>query len=67
MNCLSIIRGIFGCSAVAGFIIMVATICKNDYVDALGQYYPISEMFPEVFVGLAMFLIGWLMCEVIKD
>lgn len=58
MNYLKVIKTVAGLTAFAGFFLMVGTTGRSDYMDAIGAYYPVTEMFPQMLIGLAMFAGG---------
>ena len=56
MNFSKVIRGTTGIMAVMGFFLMVGTAGRSDYMDAIGAYYPVTKMLPQMLIGLAMMI-----------
>lgn len=58
MNYLKAIKTVAGLTAFAGFFLMVGSANTSDYMDAIGAYYPITAMIPQMLLGMAMFAGG---------
>lgn len=63
MNYLKVIRTVAGITAFAGFMLMVGTAGKLDYMDAIGAYYPMAKIIPQAILGFAMFTGGALVAK----
>lgn len=46
-----------------GFFLIVGTAGTSDFMDEIGAYYPVTEMLPQMLIGLAMMLVGFLVCR----
>ena len=63
MNYLKVIKTVAGITAFAGFMLMVGSASTSDYMDAIGAYYSITEMIPQMLIGFAMFTGGALVAK----
>lgn len=61
MNFLKVINFIASALILAGFIMMIGAVGTCDYMDEIGEYYPVSKELPNMIEGVVMLGAGALM------
>ena len=56
MNFSKVIKTTTGIMGFMGFFLIVGTAGTSDYMDEIGAYYSVTEMLPQLLIGLAMML-----------
>ena len=67
MNYLKIVEVIAGILICAGFILLAGAVGTCDYMDEIGQYYPITQALPQMILGLVLFGAGGFCARWLED
>ena len=67
MNFLKIGKIGAGMMGFAGFFLMACVVGTSDYMDAIGECHPFTEMLPTAVLGLVLMLGGVLVYKYLND
>lgn len=56
MNYSKVVRNVVGIMAGVGFFLMIGAVGTSDYMDEIGVYYPLTEMLPQLLIGVTLML-----------
>ena len=67
MNCLKMCKIGAGMMGFTGFFLMACAVGTSDYMDAIGECHPFTEMLPTAVLGLVLMIGGVLLYKKLQD